>query len=241
MTDIPSQGDASAANDADVTAGHANTEPTRGVSPAIAAAHAPVARSSGAIYGATDHSNGSLQDIAGRAGDAIAHAADEAGDRLSDVTHAAVTRIRNNATLAAQRGTTTVANEVVEKIAGIAARDVPGVYDLGGDTVRLISTVREKLHLGDESRAQGVSVRLDGKRADVSITIVLEYGFVVSSVTDKVREKVISAVETLLGLDVTTVDILVDDVHVDEDGPVGDDAARATECSSETTGITVGG
>jgi uncharacterized alkaline shock family protein YloU len=195
----------------------------------------------GGVNGAADRVNERLHEMVGRAGEAIAQATDEAGERISGATQAAVTRIRNNASLAASRGTTTIANEVVEKIAGIAARDVPGVYDLGGDTVRLLSSVREKLHLGDESKAQGIAVRLNGKEADLSITIVLEYGFVVSSVTDKVREKTISAVETLLGLDVTNVDILVDDIHVDQDGPVGDDATRAAGYSSGTQGITVGG
>ena len=191
--------------------------------------------------GAADRVNERFHEMAGRAGEAIAQATDEAGERISGATQAAVTRIRNNASLAASRGTTTIANEVVEKIAGIAARDVPGVYDLGGDTVRLLSSVREKLHLGDESKAQGIAVKLNGKEAELSITIVLEYGFVVSSVTDAVREKTISAVETLLGLDVTNVDILVDDIHVDHDGPVGDDATRAAGYSSGTQGITVGG
>ena len=191
--------------------------------------------------GAADRVNERLHEMAGRAGEAIAQVTDEAGERISGATQAAVTRIRNNASVPASRGTTTIANEVVEKIAGIAARDVPGVYDLGGDTVRLLSSVREKLHLGEESKAQGIAVRLNGKEAELSITIVLEYGFVVSSVTDTVREKTISAVETLLGLDVTNVDILVDDIHVDHDGPVGDDATRASGYSSGTQGITVGG
>jgi uncharacterized alkaline shock family protein YloU/uncharacterized protein YjbJ (UPF0337 family) len=191
--------------------------------------------------GAADRVNERFHEMAGRAGEAIAQATDEAGERISGATQAAVTRIRNNASVPASRGTTTIANEVVEKIAGIAARDVPGVYDLGGDTVRLLSSVREKLHLGDESKAQGIAVKLNGKEADLSITIVLEYGFVVSSVTDTVREKTISAIETLLGLDVTNVDILVDDIHVDHDGPVVDDATRAAGYSSGTQGITVGG
>ena len=195
----------------------------------------------GGFNGAADRVNERFHEMAGRAGEAIAQATDEAGERISGATQAAVTRIRNNASLPASRGTTTIANEVVEKIAGIAARDVPGVYDLGGDTVRLLSSVREKLHLGEESKAQGIAVRLNGNEADLSITIVLEYGFVVSSVTDTVREKTISAIETLLGLDVTNVDILVDDIHVDHDGPVGDDATRAAGYPSGTQGIRVGG
>jgi uncharacterized alkaline shock family protein YloU len=198
-------------------------------------------RAGEAVSGAADRVNERFHGMAGRAGEAISQVAEEAVDRLAGTTQTAVTRMRNNATIPVDRGTTTIANEVVEKITGIAARDVPGVYDLGGDTVRLISTVREKLHLGEESKAKGVAVKLDGKEADLTITIVLEYGFVVSSVTDKVREKVISAVETLLGLDVTNVDILVDDIHVDHDVPVGDDANRASGYSTDTQGIRVGG
>jgi len=44
--------------------------------------------------------------------------------------------------------------------------------------------------------------------------LVVEYGFVVYSVTEKVRANVIGAIENLLGLEVTAVDIVVDDVHV---------------------------
>ena len=145
--------------------------------------------------GAADRVNERFHEMAGRAGEAIAQATDKAGERITEATQPAMTRIRNNASLPSERGTTTIANEVVEKIAGIAAREVPGVYDLGGDTVRVFSSVRERLHLGEESKAQGVAVRLDGAAAEISVTIVLEYGFVVSSVTDKVREKVISSVE----------------------------------------------
>jgi uncharacterized alkaline shock family protein YloU len=238
MTDyIPTQPASNMADHVDDGSGEASAAETG--QPATITSQA-AASATPAQSGEAEHVTDRLHEMAGRAGEVISHAADDAGDRLADVAQAAVTRIRNNATLPAARGTTTIANEVVEKIAGIAARDVPGVYDLGGDTVRLLSTVREKLHLGEESRAQGVAVRLDGKRAELTITIVLEYGFVISSVTDKVREKTISAVETLLGLDVTAVDIVVDDIHVDDDGRFGDDVARASGYSSETQGITVG-
>lgn len=181
-----------------------------------------------------------LTNAAHKAGDAISGAADKAGDAIGEAAGNAMTRLRNNASLPATRGKTTIANEVVEKIAGIAAREVPGVYDLGGDVARVFSAVRERLHLGDDSKAQGVSVRLDGRTAEVTVTIVIEFGFVIGSVTDKVREKVISSVENLLGLEVTNVDIVVDDIHVEEEGPVGDDVARASGYSSDTPGIVVG-
>jgi uncharacterized alkaline shock family protein YloU len=172
--------------------------------------------------------------------DTVRERAGEVWDQAGEAAGALVTRIRNNATLPAARGKTTIANEVVEKIAGIAARQVPGVYDLGGDAARLFSAVRERLRLGEESAAQGVSVKLEGKQAEITVVIVLEFGFQVFSVTEKVREKVISSVENLLGLEVTAVDINVDDVHVEDEGPVGDDVQRAVGYSPVTNAIVVG-
>ena len=173
--------------------------------------------------------------------DALALRGDRAEYRRAPLAGPALAeRIRNNATLPAARGRTTIANEVVEKIAGIAAREVPGVFDLGGDVARVFSAVKERLHIGEESAAQGVSVKLDGKTADIEVVIVIEFGFQVFSVTEKVREKVISSVENLLGLDVTNVDVTVDDVHIDEDGPVGNDAERAKGYTAETKAIVVG-
>jgi uncharacterized alkaline shock family protein YloU len=151
------------------------------------------------------------------------------GDRLSDALERAsaasgrvasqfVDRLRNSAELGAERGSTTIADEVVEKIAGIATREIPGVWDLGGDVARVFAGLRERIGLGDadDDTDRGIRVRLDGHRALVEITLVVEYGYVVRAVSDKVRANVIGAVENLLDLEVTEVNIRVDDVHVPE-------------------------
>jgi uncharacterized alkaline shock family protein YloU len=153
-------------------------------------------------------------------GDSPSGAAGRMADRMAD-------RLRNNAELTADRGTTIIANEVVEKIVGIAARGVEGVYDLGGDVARVFAAVKERIGLGEADGDQGVSVRLDGPRATVKITLVIEYGFVVYSVTEKVRAKVIAAVENMLGVEVTAVDIVVDDVHVPDSVAAGAQARAA--------------
>jgi uncharacterized alkaline shock family protein YloU len=176
-----------------------------------------------------------------KAGDVVQDAAGKAYEATRDAASNVVSRIRNNATLPAERGKTTIADEVVEKIAGIAAREVPGVYDLGGDVARVFSAVKERLHLGGEKTDnKGVSVKLDGKTAEIEIVIVIEYGFQVFSVTEKVREKVISSVENLLGLEVTSVDVNVDDIHVEDSGPVGNDEERAHGYTADTKAIVVG-
>jgi uncharacterized alkaline shock family protein YloU len=170
-----------------------------------------------------------LQEFAGDAADRLGDVAERAAAASGRVTAQMVDRLRNNAELSAERGTTIIANEVVEKIAGIAAREVPGVYDLGGDVARVFSAVKERIGLGEAEADQGVSVLLTGTTAAVEVVIVIEFGYVVHSVTDTVRVKVINSIENLLGLEVTSVDVIVDDVHIEEHGPVGDDQARAAD------------
>lgn len=159
------------------------------------------------------------------AGEAIAQAAAETGRFASTV----VDRLRNNAELTADRGTTTIAPEVVEKVAGIAAREVPGVYDLGGDTARVFASIKERIGLGEPEApsARGVSVRLEGTTATIDVTIVIEFGYVIHSVTEKVRAKVIGSVEYMLGLEVNEVNITVDDVHL-ADGAAAEAEEPAT-------------
>lgn len=160
-----------------------------------------------------------VEEVAGRAGDAVEQAASRAGEAVERVA----TRLRNTAMLAEERGTTTIADEVVGKIAGIAAREVAGVHDLGGDLARGFAALKERVGLGDadggEESDRGVRTRLEGTVAVIDMTIVIEFGFVVHSVTDAVRAKVISSVENMLGLEVTEVNIRVDDVHVPDDEP----------------------
>ncbi len=115
------------------------------------------------------------------------------------------------------RGSTTIADEVVEKVAGIAARTIPGVYALGGDVSRALSGLKERIGLGEATAARGVRVELTGTRAVVHLTIVVEYGHNVMEVAHAVRASVITGVETMLAIDVTEVNIVVDDVHVPDD------------------------
>jgi uncharacterized alkaline shock family protein YloU len=176
--------------------------------------------------GAPEQEHSRFDEAADRVSTFASGAADRVGELASSTAAASgriasqvVDRLRNNAELAAERGTTTIADEVVEKVAGIAAREVPGVYDLGGDVARVFAAVRDRIGLGDEDGEpanRGVSVRLEGRNATVRVTLVIEYGYVVYSVAEKVRAKVIGSVENLLGLEVTAVDIVVDDVHVED-------------------------
>jgi uncharacterized alkaline shock family protein YloU len=192
-------------------------EPT-GESPTAAAAPAVLERAGDAVRERAEEVRERAGDAVERAGDAVERAAAASGRVASTV----VGRLRNDAELAAERGTTRIEDEVVEKIAGIAARAVPGVHDLGGDTARFFASVRDRVGLGEAGKAnQGVSARLAGRTAKIGVTLMVEYGVRVHPVTEQVRAAVIEAVERMLDLQVTEVNIVVDDVQV-PDPPAAD-------------------
>jgi uncharacterized alkaline shock family protein YloU len=117
----------------------------------------------------------------------------------------------------AERGTTTLADVVVAKVAGIAAREVGGVHDIGGAASRALGSVTQRVGLGDE-RTRGVSVEVGQREAAVDLSMIIEYGESIPQVTDAVRQNIIKRVEGITGLAVTEVNIAVNDLHfADED------------------------
>ena len=108
---------------------------------------------------------------------------------------------------------------VVSKIAGLAAREVHGVHDLGGGAARTFGALRERIPGASTNVSQGVSVEVGEKQAAVDLNIVVEYGVAVADLAKAVRRNVISALERMTGLQVVEVNISVDDVHLpSEDG-----------------------
>ncbi|OKI25637.1 Asp23/Gls24 family envelope stress response protein [Streptomyces sp. CB03911] len=117
-----------------------------------------------------------------------------------------------------ERGRTTVADGVVEKIAGTAARDVPGVHALGAGMSRTLGAVRERVPGGGRASVKGgVKVEVGERQAAVDLVVVVEYGVPITEMAGDVRVSVISEVERLTGLEVVEVNIAVDDVHLPED------------------------
>ncbi|MFJ8345186.1 Asp23/Gls24 family envelope stress response protein [Streptomyces sp. NPDC094153] len=124
------------------------------------------------------------------------------------------------------RGKTTIADGVVAKIAGMAAREVPGIYNLGAGMARAFGAMRERVPGAGGSVTRGVKVEVGERQAAVDLDVV-EYGVSIVAVAGDVRTNVISAVERMTGLEVVEVNIAVDDVHLpDEEEEPGPDEGR---------------
>jgi uncharacterized alkaline shock family protein YloU len=124
--------------------------------------------------------------------------------------------------LKTEHGATTIADTVVTKVAGLAAREVRGVHELGGSVARTLGAVTQRVGMGDE-RSMGVSVEVGEREAAVDLKIVVEYGESIPRVSQAVRDNVIKRLEGITGLSVTEVNIAVEDLYF----PGDDDAEPA--------------
>jgi uncharacterized alkaline shock family protein YloU len=119
--------------------------------------------------------------------------------------------------LASEHGRTLVADTVVAKIVAMATREIGGVYEMGAGATRMMGTLRERVPGARASVAQGVRVEVGEVQAAADIDLVVEYGVVIPDLADAVRRNVIGAVERMCGLEVTEVNISIDDVYVPGD------------------------
>jgi uncharacterized alkaline shock family protein YloU len=112
-------------------------------------------------------------------------------------------------------GKITVAQGVVQKIAGIACREISGVHAMGVSTTRAYGAVRERIPgSSGPNVAQGVGVEVGETQAAIDLDIVVEYGVSIADLGRSIQRNVKQAVERMTGLDVVEVNINVDDLYL---------------------------
>ena len=113
-------------------------------------------------------------------------------------------------------GTTVIDDVVLSKIAGIAAREVSGVWALGGQAARVVGALRDSVGATTNIQ-QGVTVTSVDGRATVDVSIVAEYGVAIHELAEAIRTNITTAIERMTGTDVAAVNVTVYDVHLDQD------------------------
>jgi uncharacterized alkaline shock family protein YloU len=118
-------------------------------------------------------------------------------------------------------GTTRIADAVVAKIAGLAARDIPGVFSMGSGMSRRVGQLKSLIPGSGQAADQGVSVEVGQREAAVDLNIVTWYGQSIVEISEAVRRNVVGQVEGMCGLKVIEVNIQVDDIHVESTPDTG--------------------
>ncbi|MER2091380.1 MAG: Asp23/Gls24 family envelope stress response protein [Saccharopolyspora rectivirgula] len=129
------------------------------------------------------------------------------------------------------QGKTTIASSVVQKIAGVAAREISGVHALGGGASRAFGAIRERIpgSTSGTSSTAGVQVEVGERQAAVDLDLVTEYGASIVDLARAVRRNVINSVEQMTGLEVTEVNISVNDIHLPSDDTESEETSSRVE------------
>src|SRR3712207_5295590 len=114
--------------------------------------------------------------------------------------------------LKTERGSTTIQDGVVSKIAAIAAQEVDGVQLGGGGASEAVGGVLSAVPGGGGSQSRGVSVEVGEVETAIDLRLRIEYGRAIPQIAETVRTNVIRRIENLVGLRVTEVNITVNDV-----------------------------
>jgi uncharacterized alkaline shock family protein YloU len=121
-------------------------------------------------------------------------------------------RSQQGSPLQTERGSTSISDSVVSKIAGIASQEVDGVR-MGSGGSQAVSGIIGSITGGSGgSQTQGVSVEVGQEEAAIDLTLTVEYGKSIPQLAEAVRRNVSNRVESLVGLRVTEVNITVSNI-----------------------------
>ena len=96
-------------------------------------------------------------------------------------------------------GQVKISNDVIVTIAGLAALEVEGVETITSLTDKLLKN-------------NGVKIQIEDGKVTLDVVITVEYGMVIPDVCTKVQENVKNTVETMTGLEVSQVNIQVQEI-----------------------------
>jgi uncharacterized alkaline shock family protein YloU len=121
-------------------------------------------------------------------------------------------RSQQGSPLHTERGSTSISDSVVSKIAGIASQEVDGIR-MGSGGSQAVSGLLGNITGGSSgSQTQGVSVEVGQEEAAIDLTLTAEYGKPIPQLAEAVRRNVANRVQSLVGLRVTEVNITVSNI-----------------------------
>lgn len=118
---------------------------------------------------------------------------------------------RQGSPLDSERGTTTIKDAVVKRIAGRAANEVEGIH-MGGNTSRSAGGLLGRATGSSNDETRGISVEVGRVETAIDMTMALDYDRNILQTADRVREKVEEQVRSLTGLQITELNVTVSDI-----------------------------
>ena len=121
-------------------------------------------------------------------------------------------------------GQVKISDEVISIIASIAASEIEGVNSAASGFVDGLSSLFTK-----KNYSKGIKVTLKDNDALIDMTITIDYGFNIQDVAGRVQAKVKREVENMTGLNVTKVNVIVQNVVIPKEEDKEDETEEEIE------------
>lgn len=108
-----------------------------------------------------------------------------------------------------KNGEVKVSNEVISVISGMALNEIEGVYSIAED--------KEKGNYSKKLLTKGVIIDYKEESVNVTVKIIVKYGFDVNEVARNVQLKIKDALENMIGFKVKEIDVVVSGVHTKDE------------------------
>lgn len=106
-------------------------------------------------------------------------------------------------------GSIKIADDVVARIAAIAAMEVEGIHAMAGNVT---ADILQKA--GVKNLAKGARVEILNRKVKIELAVVMEYGYNIPATCQYVQNKVKNAVENMTALEVTDVNVRIAGVNM---------------------------
>ncbi|MEA4826543.1 Asp23/Gls24 family envelope stress response protein [Clostridium sp. JNZ J1-5] len=107
-----------------------------------------------------------------------------------------------------EMGIVKISDEVVEVIAGLAASEIDGIEGMSTTIVGGITQILS----GKKNVSKGIKVNVGEDSATIDIFVVVKYGIKIPDVAKRVQENVKKSVESMTGLNVSAVNVNIQNV-----------------------------
>lgn len=114
-----------------------------------------------------------------------------------------------------QKGRLIIRDDVVAKIAGMAAQEVEGISMGGGG---LMQTVTGAARGGDSDVKRGIKVEVGERQAAFDLSLMVDYGYNIPDIIAQVRRKITERVRSMTGLETTEINVEVVDINLPGQG-----------------------
>lgn len=106
-------------------------------------------------------------------------------------------------------GKITLGPEIVERIAGLVAREVDGVHAIGKSSI---------IPFGDKQR-RGVGAEVGDIETALDLEVVMEYGVDIMVVVEQLKQRLAKQIKLMTGKKLVEVNVEVIDIQLPEEEP----------------------